>query len=388
VLVCAVLSMVSASVEVAPTTPCVDASFTQKLASAGVVVPGDATLTLRPARTDVLEVTLSLRGTAPLRREVPSTLRDCAGVDRVVVALVKAWLSSAVPTRPVPDGGTHLDGNLQQPARGKTEAIDEPASADRGTTTSETKVRPVDAGVTTQRAAVLPADDKTSDTTSGIPPRVMDSAVPGSPVTLDDAKSSISSDAGIDGGIAVAALVVDPPLVLPKGKDTRRWRFGAGLLGGIATGPTSDIVPQGVVSVDVARGWFGAALDVGLSGTLSRQVAPGTVSSSWQWVSLSARAVWAPLPRLLFEVQLGARGQRIVAVAKGYSETKPEQQQLSVGAVGSLGVCVLIIGPVGLTVRATGVIKPRERFIIDNLGPILDLEALEGGVHAGVVARW
>ncbi len=413
-LLAVVVSVASASVEVAPDAPCVDAGFAQKLSSAGVGVPSEAALTLRRARADVLEVTLTPRGAAPMRREVPATARDCAGVDRVVVALLKAWLTSPVmKARAGRDGGDvrqstpvgdFTDGGAPSSSRpgeasvspGATAQVVDGGVADGGALDSAGRVKAplADGGALRfkEGAAVV---GSTRLAEAGVKPPPLEGPVVNASQTvlLTDGGSQKPSSllepvlvASADGGgpLEVAGAEVAPD----AGLDAPRWLVGVGVLGGIASGTTPDVLPQGLLTLDVTRGWFGAALDVGLSGAVSRQVAPGAVTSSWQWLSLSARAGWSPLQRVSLEAQLGLRGHRIAAVASGYSETKPQQQLVSVGAVGSVGASVRILGPVGLTLRATGVLKPPERFTIENLGPVLDLGALEGGVHAGVVVRW
>lgn len=495
-LLAVVVSVLGASVEVAVDAPCVEAAFSGRLANAGVVLPPDSTLSLRRANGDVLEVTLKPRGAAPMRREVPAAARDCAGVERVVMALVKAWLASPVMVaRAGRDGGALVDGGVPRVDGPRLDAAAASGSVDAGGSPSEAGssvaargvvIAGVDGGLSTAvRGDVAGAAAATRsgvdggpvtpsrgdvagaatgvrsgvDGTTGTPSRAdaggpAAARVPGavdgvpatpargadgrlvtpSPADVDDASTTpgresdggrvtpARADAGgaarlvaaderlasvsqamVDGGTLTSPREDDvspatsPARVADGGTDAARvaadavaprWSFGAGLLGGIASGTTTDIVPQGLLSVDVTRGWFGAALDVGLSGNVSRQVAPGAVTSSWQWLSLSARAVWEPLRRVSLDAQLGGRAHRIVALATGYAETKPEQQLLSLGAVGSVGASVRIVGPVGLTVRATGVVKPPERFTIDNLGAVLDLGMLEGGVHAGVVVRW
>lgn len=509
-LLAVVVSVLGASVEVAVDAPCVEAAFSGRLANAGVVLPPDSTLSLRRARGDVLEVTLKPKGAAPMHREVPAAARDCAGVERVVVALVKAWLASPVMVAgagrdggaPVDGGGSPseagsrvdargvvtagVDGGLSTAARGDVagaatavrSAVDggpvTPARGDVGD--AATAVRSgVDGGLSTavrgdvagSATPVPPALDggrvttKVGSATStslgarsdggantapfaavgsraeverelgdggldtaaraGVGSRAVIKGGPLGPAlgeieramgwradggvgnradvadgaTTDGASGSAAEfDGGVqpsDAGMTRASPTTKPDdlsALADAGADPSPWSFGVGLLGGIASGTTTDVVPQGLLSVDVTRRWFGVALDVGLSGNVSRQVPPGAVTSSWQWLSLSARAVWEPLRRVSLDAQLGVRAHRIVALATGYAETKPEQQLLSVGAVGSVGASVRIVGPVGLTVRATGVVKPPERFTIDNLGAVLDLGTLEGGVHAGVVVRW
>ena len=447
-LLAVVVSVLGASVEVAVDAPCVEPAFSGRLANAGVVLPPDTTLSLRRARAEVLEVTLTPKGAPPMRRAVPAAARDCAGVERVVVALVKAWLASPVMVaRAGRDGGARLrDAGAsvddEAPERGSVDA-----GGSLGVTGASVDARGVPAGVD-GGSATQSRGEVGSATTSGgsnmtalagsraeverarglgdggsnkaalaaligrafgggsLGPAAWEIAramgwpadggvenradVDAGPATDGGPASRADSDAGVQPSNAATITRPDAPSATPAdaGADAPPWSFGAGLLGGIASGTTTDIVPQGLLSLDVTRGWFGAALDVGLSGNVSRQVAPGAVTSSWQWLSLSARAVWAPLQRVTLDAQLGVRAHRIVAVATGYAETKPSQQLFSVGAVGSVGASVRIVGPVGLTVRATGVVKPPERFTIDNLGAVLDLGSLEGGVHAGVVVRW
>lgn len=165
-------------------------------------------------------------------------------------------------------------------------------------------------------------------------------------------------------------------------------RLGLSVLGGVSSGTTADVLPQALLSFDLVWRWLGVALDVGLSGGVKQTVAPGEVVASWQWLSLSGRAVWSPTERLLLDVQLGARAHRLVASATGFTMNEPAQSLFSVGGVGSIGASVRLLGPFGVTVRATGVVKPPERFVITNVPQALDFGALEGAVHAGLFARW
>ena len=139
-LLAVVMSVMGASVEVAVDAPCVEASFSGRLANAGVVLPPDATLSLGRARAEVLVVTLTPKGAAPMRREVPAAARDCAGVERVVVALVKAWLASPVMEArarrdggaPRLDGGAVVEGEVQVPDGGALVRVDAGADGRAG----------------------------------------------------------------------------------------------------------------------------------------------------------------------------------------------------------------------------------------------------------------
>ncbi|MBE2252720.1 MAG: hypothetical protein IAE78_24530 [Myxococcus sp.] len=392
----AVLLSVVGAVEMTPDAPCVDAGLAQRLASAGVVLPAGARLSLRRAPGDSLEVTLSPRAGAPMRRAVPSASRDCAAVERVVVALVKAWLTAPAMTGRF---GSADGGHGSEPAGPPAQR--EGASA-KGASERWSQGELADGGLRERT-------DTAASTVSVVEPRTQGdgggarAAVNGAPSAswpgVDDGGSrertdTAPSEGGFealgqgDGGLPPGATAAAPPTQADAALVPSLWRFGVGLLAGVSSGTTVDVLPQGLLALEVSRGWFGVALDVGLSGQLARDVAPGRVSASWQWVTLSARATWAPLGRVLLDAQLGARAHRVGAFATGFSETKPEQQLLSLGLAGSVGGSVFVLGPVGLVVRATGVVKPPERFTIDNLGAVLDLGGLEGAVHAGVFARW
>jgi hypothetical protein len=167
-----------------------------------------------------------------------------------------------------------------------------------------------------------------------------------------------------------------------------RWTFGAGLFGGVASGATAQVLPTGLFTLDVTRGLFGAALDVGLSRETSAERSPGTVASSWQWLSVSARLAIPLLERLLVEVQLGVRGYRVTARASGFEVVSPEQVLLSVGAVGSVGVSFRVVGPVGVSLRLVGNTRRAESFRVDGLGPVLETGPFEGSALAGLVARF
>ncbi len=117
-----------------------------------------------------------------------------------------------------------------------------------------------------------------------------------------------------------------------------RWTFGAGLFGGVASGATAQVLPTGLFTLDITRGLFGAALDVGLSRETSAERSPGTVASSWQWLSVSARLA---IPLL-----------------------------------------------VGVSLRLVGHTRRAESFRVEGLGPVLETGPFEGSALAGLVARF
>ena len=174
----------------------------------------------------------------------------------------------------------------------------------------------------------------------------------------------------------------------PPGSVEAGWRVGVGLLGGVASGATSQLLASGQLVADVVRGWLGVAVDVGLSSATSDAREEGRASSSWQWASLSARVAVPVRERLLLEVQVGVRGYRVVASATGFAQVDPEQQLWAVGAVGSVGASLRLVGPFGLTLRLSGNTRRSETFFVANLGPVLQTGPLEGSALLGIVARF
>jgi hypothetical protein len=193
--------------------------------------------------------------------------------------------------------------------------------------------------------------------------------------------------AGDAGATVAAAADAVAESTAPRGEPPR-WTLGAGLLGGIASGATSEVLAAGLVAVDVTRGWFGASVDVGLSTAATNTVGRGAASSAWQWLSASARLAVPVRERLLLEAQLGVRGYRVTARATGFDEVDPERVQFSVGAVGSVGASFRVVGPFAVTLRLTGNTRRAESFFVSNLGPVLETGPLEGSALAGVVARF
>ncbi|MDX2010543.1 MAG: hypothetical protein SFW67_10150 [Myxococcaceae bacterium] len=195
-----------------------------------------------------------------------------------------------------------------------------------------------------------------------------------------------SADAGVTPPDAGSTrLVTSPDAGATEGPA---WTFGVGLLGGVASGATSDVLPAGQLVVDLTRGWLGVAIDVGLSGATTSTQDGGTARSSWQWASASARLAIPIRDRLLLEAQVGVRGYRVLASATGFEQVDPEQVLLSVGAAGSVGASFRVVGPLGITLRLTGTTRRPESFFISQLGSVLETGPLEGSVMAGLVARF
>ncbi|MBL8937253.1 MAG: hypothetical protein JNM69_22020 [Archangium sp.] len=436
------VSLLVGGVELTPGAPCVDGRSAERLAAQ---VPAEVGVTLARAKPDVLVVVLSAPGRSSLRREVPASAAECEAVERVVLALVRSWWStSVVSSRRRTDAGVvapdlgaaavrdagvvarELDAGTTSSSRGESIAFGGGVS---GSTSGSREVFRLDAGNVGfggRESIGVDAVRVDAGSVGGRESSGVDAGLGGSGSSIGlrqlskldvgdvgfggresigvDAGLSASlgvdagsvSGAGVDAGLSASGGSSSPDGVdggdASAGADTRArasdWRLGLSVLGGVSSGTTADVLPQGLLSFDLGWRWLGVAVDIGLSGAVKQAVAPGEVVASWQWLSFSGRAVWSPTERLLLDVQLGARAHRLVASATGFTMNEPAQSLLSVGGVGSVGASLRLLGPFGVVMRATGVLKPPERFVITNVPQSLDFGALEGAVHAGLFARW
>lgn len=421
------LSVLLAGVELSPDAPCSGPSLEQALSVSARALPAGSTVAVRRAREGVLELTLT-NGVGPvLRREVPASGQDCAAVERVLVALVKAWRSSpelAGPRALRGDGGVRTAGAGEERVGGAWDGGEGASAAaagggderdagrapvktfvgGRGSDRSGSSSDGVASFASTGPAAARAAEANVEPPGSGAARVAAGAASAVGPTPGGagrDGGASAASAGAADGGVPPdvaarpAAADTSPRLTTPAPEtgassvadSVSPWTFGVGLLGGITSGATAQVVPHGQLAFDVTRGWLGGALDVGLSGPVRQDAPPGAVEVSFQWASLSARGVLAVSERVTLEAQLGVRLHRLVGTASGFPQTT-QQQLVSVGGVGVAGVSARVVGPLWVQVRATGVLRPAERFLIENLGPVLDLGPLDGAVTAGAVVRW
>ena len=281
------------------------------------------------------------------------------------------------------------------PERGRFDAGSRIGSSDRAPDPAEGLADPVvNRGTRRADAVELPVRsnvDAGAPARPSVDGRVGDRSVP-APVRERDELASLDAQAAP----GVRPSDVDSTLVMPSADggtaEGPKWTFGVGVLGGVASGATNDVLPAGQLVVDVTRGWLGAAVDVGLSGEVVSIRDDGSARSSWQWVSASTRLAIPVRDRLLLEAQLGVRGYRVLANASGFAQVDPQQVLFSVGAAGSVGASFRLVGPVGISLRLTGNTRLAESFIIERPGgvrdTVLSTGPLEGSVLAGLVARF
>ncbi len=175
----------------------------------------------------------------------------------------------------------------------------------------------------------------------------------------------------------------------PQPARTTTWpmTLTVGALGGGGYGPTSTIAPLGQLQVAFSIGRLGALLEGGLQTTRAAEVASIRVETTTQWLSLSPRVHFNPHERLQLDVALGLRLWNIGAQSSNATLSK-HLDVFAWGGVLSAGASYRVVGPMSVTLRGFGSVRnSRARFVIDGVGPILDLEPWEAGLMLGVEFR-
>jgi hypothetical protein len=160
-----------------------------------------------------------------------------------------------------------------------------------------------------------------------------------------------------------------------------------GLLAGLGLGPTPAAAPVGGLLAAVAVGRWGAQLDAGLEGVRTGVLEPASAWSTRQWLSLSGRLEFGPAESLRLDLALGVRGWRIEAGVTGLDAPR-RATLLAWGGVASAGAAWRVAGPLAVQARVFGALRAQtERFVVDGLGPVLELAPWEAGLGLGLVVR-
>jgi hypothetical protein len=338
------------SVVVAPGVPCVEQKrLVSQLESAGLrVVHGVSerlAVTIRLEHQQVM-VRATRRG-APFERAVPAQPDACAGVERVVAALITSW-------------------SLQLPSPEVTEHRRAPPVA---VPTTVPPLPPEPAAETPPE--VLPVQVHPDEPVQAPPTRRPLHAGPSAP-ELPERPPEVAS-----------------PLAKSPEQSTSVWTLDVAALGGGSLGPTPTPSGVGQLNVALSLGRFGALLEGGLESVRSATstLAPTRVESSAQWLSLSGRVRFEPHVRLTLDLALGFRLWRIAAQSFNAVDARPIEL-LGLGGVLSAGLSFRVAGPVSVQLRGfTSVRSSRPRFLIDGLGPVLTLDPWEGGLLLGLEVR-
>lgn len=172
-----------------------------------------------------------------------------------------------------------------------------------------------------------------------------------------------------------------------EASSANRLALDLSLLGGGAIGPTSAVTGAGQLGASLSFSRFGAALDLGLESQRTGTVEPASVDTSAQWASLSGFLHGAPLERLRLRVGAGLRGWRFAASSAGVLDAQSTQVFSFGGAVWADG-SFRVVGPLSLQAALVGAARWRpERFLVTNLGPVLELSPFSATALIGVSIR-
>jgi hypothetical protein len=141
------------------------------------------------------------------------------------------------------------------------------------------------------------------------------------------------------------------------------------------------------VILDVGRGAPGVSLDAAIEGTSVLSSAPGGLSTTFQWLTLSARWRFSGPERLSVDLGLGLRGSRLTAVASGFT-VDGSAVLVSVGPAATATLWVRVLGPVQLMFRASTSLRlPADRLDITT-GPSFTIGAWQAAGVAGLAVAW
>lgn len=155
--------------------------------------------------------------------------------------------------------------------------------------------------------------------------------------------------------------------------------------GGGALGPTPSLTGVGQASAVLVFSRFGAMVDVGLE---TARTGASSVDSASQWASLSGAVQFEPTARFRWGAAVGMRGFRFTASAPTGVLDATSAVVLSWGGVVSGHVALRLAGP--LWAQLGGFVFLRrgpERFNVTNLGTVLELAPVGGGLLLGLSFR-
>lgn len=345
-IVIAFMGASEVSVAVAPGVVCVEQSrLVWRLTSAGLhVVDGTSQRLAVTIRLEQQQVMVrATREGASFERAVPAQPDACEAIERVVTALITSW------SRQLPSAET----GERKPSPPAT-------------------IRPI------PPVSVEPVAEPQPET-DGAHPDDQPPPLPEPPPALTPGPSAPPQP---DPRPEVSRPLPTPP-------EPSAWPFTVDLavLGGGSLGPTPTVSGVGQLHAGAALGRFGALLEGGLEIARSASLASARVQTSTQWLSLSGRVRFAPIDRLRLDLALGFRLWRIAA--QSFDTLYPQSLELlGLGGVVSVGTSFQLIGPLSGHLRAfTSVRSRRDRFLIDGLGPVIELQPWEGGLLLGLEVR-
>ncbi len=317
------------SVKVAPGTPCVgEATLVRRLRSSGLSVVG---------KPEALAVTLGGDGrtlvvrAGRFERRIPASVKDCAAVERVTIALITAWAASEEPT-------------------------------------------PVTAPLTPR------AVERSPPVTKPVAP----SEVEGSPPVIEPVTPPLPPSE-VEGSPPITEA---PPDAGPSSTPPIPLRFEAAVLGGVSSGATDPVTAAGSVLAGFSIGRWGVLLEAGLESERAKRAPPVRVTASMQWLSLSFRVAIELLDSLTLDFALGARGWRIAATATGV-DVATDQVALNGGPALSAGLSWRVAGPFFLHLRPSVAVRLTPITLsVEPLGTLLVLHPWTWSATLGALFRF
>ncbi len=338
------LGAAEVSVKVSPGTPCVsEAALVRRLRASGLsVVEKPAALAVTLAGEGRTLVVRARR----FERRVPTGVDDCAAVERVTLALIKAWAATEKAEPPVTPSEVERSPPLTPlvPAR---EVEESPLIA----------------------PPIIPSEVEVS---APIVEEIPDAGPSSTP---------LGPNGGGDAGVVAEVEEVSPPPPIPA-------RVEAAVLGGISGGADDSVTAAGSVLAGFSIGRWGVLLEAGLESERANRAPPVRVSASLQWLSVSFRVAFELLDSLTLDVALGARGWRIAATATGV-DVSTDRIALNGGPAISAGLSWRVAGPLHLHLRPSFAMRLSPVSLnVEPLGSILVLQPWTYGATLGALVRF
>lgn len=177
-------------------------------------------------------------------------------------------------------------------------------------------------------------------------------------------------------------LVASPP---PREAQASSLVIDAALLGGAAIGPSTSPTMSGQLSLGAGIERIGAVIEAGLQSAHASELNRTRVEVSLQWASVLARVRFRPIDAIQLEASLGPRAWRLSAISTGPDAST---NVVVFGGVAALGGSLRIAGPFSVHARWYGSLRSQiDRFVVADVGPVLELQPWETGLLLGVEVR-
>lgn len=365
------------SLSVADETPCVkQASLLAELERVGLTVAESGVLDVDVSGQDGVRLRARRTRDAVLFVRTVPVRRGCEGVEFAVVTLIREWAKSGPLTPPLIDSPKPDAGAVVPPPPKKVVVKSTPT--------------PSDAGVAT-------VNDQPGDAGEEL------AAVDAGPVDL------VALLATIDAGISGVELVSRPPPAPPvrvrappeveiKGPGVVRVppshvEIRVALAGGFSSLLETPVTLTGTLVADIGNfGPLGVTLDGVLDGdstVIADAANPngGQLTFSTQSLGVHGRARIVFYDRFSFDLGLGARGFRLMATTRGFSNNG-SLPLMGIGPSAMLTMWVRLLPPLFFVLRGSVALRlPSDQLIVSG-GPTFTLGIWQVAGVAGLSIAW